>query len=327
MPMMARRMQRPQRSELAVPASSARFIDKATGCAADAIFLDLEDAVIPELKVQARNNAIAALNDIDWGGKTVSVRVNALDTQWGCRDIMEVAEACPRLDRILLPKCDTPGHVHTVELMLGGIELGLKRERRIGMEALIETAKGLANVEAIAAAGGRLEALIFGAGDYQLDMKIFQRSVGAPSANYTVLTDADGKGERARHWNDPWHFALARVANACRAYGLAPIDGPFTNIGDADGFRAAAVRAAALGFEGKWAIHPSQIEVANEVYTPTPRQLAWAREVLEALAAAAKEGRGAVKNKDGDMIDMAHRKMAHAILERAARIAEYAGKR
>ncbi len=297
-------MQRPQRSELAVPASSARFIDKAAGCAADAIFLDLEDAVIPELKVQARNNAIAALNDIDWGGKTVSVRVNALDTQWGCRDIMEVAEACPRLDRILLPKCDTPGHVIAVELMLGGIELGLKRERRIGMEALIETAKGLANVEAIAATGGRLEALIFGAVDYQLDMKIFHASV-----------------------NDPWHFELARVANACRAYGLAPIDGPFTNIGDPEGFRAAAVRAAALGFEGKWAIHPSQIEVANEVYTPTPMQLAWAREVLEALAAAGKEGRGAVKNKDGDMIDMAHRKMAHAILERAARIAEYAGKR
>ena len=301
---MSGRRQRPQRSELAVPASSARFIDKAAGCAADAIFLDLEDAVIPELKVQARKNAIAALNDIDWGGKTVSVRVNALDTQWGCRDIMEVAEACPRLDRILLPKCDTPGHVHTVELMLGGIELGLKRERRIGMEALIETAKGLANVEAIAATGGRLEALIFGAVDYQLDMKIFHASV-----------------------NDPWHFELARVANACRAYGLAPIDGPFTNIGDPEGFRAAAVRAAALGFEGKWAIHPSQIEVANEVYTPTPMQLAWAREVLEALAAAGKEGRGAVKNKDGDMIDMAHRKMAHAILERAARVAEYAGKR
>lgn len=301
---MSGRRQRPQRSELAVPASSARFIDKAAGCAADAIFLDLEDAVIPELKVQARKNAIAALNDIDWGGKTVSVRVNALDTQWGCRDIMEVAEACPRLDRILLPKCDTPGHVHTVELMLGGIELGLKRERRIGMEALIETAKGLANVEAIAATGGRLEALIFGAVDYQLDMKIFHASV-----------------------NDPWHFALARVANACRAYGLAPIDGPFTNIGDADGFRAAAVRAAALGFEGKWAIHPSQIEAANEVYTPTPMQLAWAREVLEALAAAGKEGRGAVKNKDGDMVDLAHQKMAHAILERAARIVEYAGGR
>ena len=325
MPMMAGRLHRLQRSELAVPASSARFIDKAARCAADAIFLDLEDAVIPQRKVQARNNAIAALNDIDWGAKTVSVRVNALDTQWGCRDIMEVATACPRLDRILLPKCDTPAHVHTVALMLGGIELGLQRERRIGIEALIETAKGLANVEAIAAADGRLAALIFGAGDYQLDMKIFARSVGAPSANYTVLTDADDKGERARHWNDPWHFALARVANACRAYGLVPIDGPYTNIGDAEGFRSAAVRAAALGFEGKWAIHPSQIEVANEVYTPTSMQLAWAREVLEALAAAGKEGRGAVKNKDGDMIDLAHQKMAQAILERAARIAEGAG--
>ena len=319
------RGRRLHRSELAVPASSPRFIEKATTCAADAIFLDLEDAVVPERKVQARKEAIAALNDLDWGERTMSVRVNALDTQWGCRDIIELAEACPRLDRILLPKCDSPAHVAAAELMLGGIELGLRRPRRIGLEALIETARGMANVEATAAAGGRLEALIFGPGDYQLDMRIFQRSVGAPSADYVVLTDPDAAGARQRHWNDPWHFGLARVANACRAYGLLPIDGPFTNIGDPEGFHAAAVRAAALGYEGKWAIHPSQIEIANAVYTPSREQVAWAQEVLAALEAAGIEGRGAVKTKDGDMIDMAHLKMARAILDRAGSVATRMG--
>lgn len=323
---MTARTDRLQRSELAVPATSLRFIEKAAQSAADAVFLDLEDAVLPALKLQARKNAIAALNEVDWGTRTVSVRVNALDTQWGWRDIIEVAEASPRLDRILLPKCESPGHVQAVELMLGGIEAGQQRARRIGLEALIETAKGVANVEAIAAAGERLEALIFGAGDYQLDMRIFQRSVGAPSAKYAVLTDPGAGGRRERHWNDPWHFALARVANACRAHGLLPIDGPFTNIGDPDGLRAAAERAAALGFEGKWAIHPSQIEVANDVFAPSAEQIGWAREVLAALAAAGGEGRGAVKNKDGDMIDMAHVKMANVLLERAERVARRAGR-
>jgi malyl-CoA/(S)-citramalyl-CoA lyase len=314
--------ERLHRSELAVPATSPRFIEKATQCSADAVFLDLEDSVVPELKAQARRNAIEALNELDWGPRTISVRVNALDTEWGCRDIIEIAEACPRLDRILLPKCDTPAHLMAVELMLCGIERGHERARRIGIEALIETAKGVANVEAIAATGERLEALIFGAGDYQLDMRIDQRSVGAPNMKYAVLTDAAPGGERERHWNDPWHFALARVANACRAYGRLPIDGPFTNIADPQGLRAAAERAAALGFEGKWAIHPSQIEVANEVFSPSAEQLVWAREVLAAIAAGGGQGRGAVRSKDGNMIDMAHVKMAKALLERGAQVAK-----
>lgn len=309
-----------QRSELAVPASSIRFMEKAAACPADAIFLDLEDAVIPELKLKARAQAIEAINQLDWGGKLVSVRVNGLDTEWGCRDIVDIAQSCPRLDRIVLPKCDTVGHVQTLELMLGSIELGLDRAEPIGLEALIETAKGLANVEAIAATGTRLKALIFGGGDYQLDMKIFNRSVGAPSATYAVLTDADAQGARARHWNDPWHFALARVANACHANGLVPLDGPFTNIGDPDGLRAAAQRAAALGFLGKWAIHPSQIECANEIFSPTADQVTWAEHVLRAMAEAGKLGRGAVKDKHGDMIDIAHVKMAKAIQARSGLI-------
>jgi malyl-CoA/(S)-citramalyl-CoA lyase len=310
-----------------VPATSERFIKKAALSAADAIFLDLEDAVIPELKVKARAMAVQALNEVDWGTKTVSVRVNALDTEWGFRDIIAVAEACPRLDRILLPKCDSPAHVHTVEMLLASLEqgLGASRTRPIALEALIETASGMANVEAIASTGTRLEALIFGAGDYQLDMRIYERSVGAPSADYVVLTDGSEPSQRQRHWNDPWHFALARVANACRANGIVPVDGPFTNIADPEGFKAATLRSAALGFEGKWAIHPTQIETANEVFSPSPAQLQWAHEVLEVMEAARREGRGAVKTRNGDMVDMAHLKMAKAILARAELLGDRPG--
>ena len=312
-------MYRLQRSELAVPATSMAFIKKAAASRADAIFLDLEDSVPDHLKQQARDNAIQAINSVDLGRKMVSVRVNGLETQWGCRDIVEVAERCVRLDRILLPKCDTPYHLKTVELMLGSIELGMGRERPIAIEALIETAKGLANVEKIAASGSRLEALIFGPGDYQLDMQIFERSVGAPSPNYVVLTDGNGAA-RERHWNDPWHFSMARIANACRANNLQPIDGPFTNIGDLTGFQSAAMRALALGFEGKWAIHPSQIEAANDIFSPSKVQVAWAHEVRKVLAEAKQQGKGAAKTEDGHMVDIAHGKMALAILDRAAKV-------
>jgi malyl-CoA/(S)-citramalyl-CoA lyase len=185
---------------------------------------------------------------------------------------------------------------------------------------LIETPRGVANVEAIAQAGGRLYALVFGGGDYQLDLGSFQGAVGAPSADYVVLTDDDGRRARERHWNDLWHFATARIANACRAFGLVPIDGPFSIIRDVEGLRAATRRAGALGFEGKMAIHPSQIETIHEVLTPTAGQIAWANEVIEAMAAAEREGRGAVKDKNGDMIDLMHIKLANKLLERAAGI-------
>jgi malyl-CoA/(S)-citramalyl-CoA lyase len=166
--------------------------------------------------------------------------------------------------------------------------------------------------------------MVFGGGDYQLDLGSFQRGVGAPSPEYLVLTDDDGKGARERHWNDLWHYAMARIANACRAYGLAPIDGPFTGIADTEGLRAAARRALALGFEGKMAIHPSQIEAINELMSPTAQQIEWAHEALAAMAAAAAEGRGAVKDKRGEMIDLMHVKLARKLLDRAERIARKA---
>ncbi|MDP1908576.1 MAG: CoA ester lyase, partial [Hyphomicrobium sp.] len=265
-----------------MPATSARFLEKAAQSPADAVFIDLEDAVIANLKVTARANAIAALNQLDWGRRSVSVRVNGLDTPWGCRDILDVVEACPRLDSILLPKCDS-ADVHAVDVMIGAAEQAAPRQRSVGIMGLIESARGVANVEAIAQAGGRLNTLVFGGGDYQLDLGSFQGSVGAPSPDYLILTDPDGQGARQRHWNNLWHFSMARIANACRAYDLRPIDGPFSVIGDPEGLRAAVRRASALGFEGKMAIHPSQIDTIHEVVTPSRDQVEWANEVIAAM--------------------------------------------
>ena len=306
------------RSLLAVPASSPRFMEKAAQGHADAIFLDLEDAVIPQLKPKARLDAITAINQLDWGARGVAVRVNGFGTAWGCRDIIEVVEACPRLDYVLLPKCEEAADVHAVDVMIRSAEASAPRERKVGIMGLIETPRGVANVEAIARAGGRLRALVFGGGDYQLDLGSFQRAVGAPAADYVVLTDADGAGPRERHWNDLWHFATARIANACRAFGVMPIDGPYSGIPDLEGLRAAAKRARVLGFECKMAIHPSQVDTIHEVMTPSAAQIAWAKEVLEAMEAAAREGRGAVKDKNGEMIDLMHIKVANKLLERAA---------
>lgn len=305
-----------QRSVLSVPATSRRFIEKALKTPADAIVLDLEDAVTVDLKAQARADAIAAVNGCDWGNRTVTVRVNGLDTPWGVRDILEVVEACPRLDRIVLPKCDSPMHVAAADLILGGVEAGLKRNRLVGIEGLIESAKGMTSVEAIAAYGGRLQALIYGGGDYQLDMHTILRPVGGPSPRYVVLTDNDESGLRQRHWNDPWHFALARVVNACRANGLLAIDGPFTGIDDADGLSSAADRTSILGFDGKWAIHPSQLEAINAAFSPTPDQLVWARDVLEAMRVGQEAGRGAVRGRSGEMLDLAQIRMAHFLIGR-----------
>jgi malyl-CoA/(S)-citramalyl-CoA lyase len=308
------------RSLLAVPATSPRFLEKAAQGPADAIFIDLEDAVINALKPKARGDAIAAINGLDWGGRIVAVRVNGLGTSWGCRDILDVVEACPRLDHVLLPKCESPGDVHAVEVMIRSAESAASRDREVGIMGLIETPRGVVNVEAIAQAGGRLNALVFGGGDYQLDLGSFQRAVGAPSADYVVLTDDDGRNARERHWNDLWHFATARIANACRAFGVLPIDGPFSGIRDVEGLRAAAKRAGALGFEGKMAIHPSQIEIIHEVLTPAAGQIAWANDVIEAMAVAEREGRGAVKDKNGEMVDLMHIKLARKLLDRAASI-------
>jgi malyl-CoA/(S)-citramalyl-CoA lyase len=308
-----------QRSELAVPATSPRFFEKAAASAADVIFLDLEDAVAPGRKDEARAQAIAALNDRDWGTRTMAVRVNGLDTPWAHQDILEVAREAPRLDLILLPKAGSAFDVQFVAQLLTLVERQTGRAKRTGIEVLIETAKGVANVEEIAQASDRLEAMIFGVGDYTVEMRTYDEVFGTPSPRYAVLTHGDEGAGRQRHWNDQWHFAMARIANACRAYGLRPIDGPFTDFRDAEGYRASAQRAAALGFEGKWAIHPSQIELANAAFSPTAEQLAWAARITAMIEETNRAGQGAV-GADGVLVDMAHLKMADAIVQRQALI-------
>lgn len=308
------RIARIQRSELAVPATSIPFFEKAARGPADTLFLDLEDAVAPPRRAEARANAVIALNEVDWGTKTVSVRVNGLTTPWAIADIIAVAR-CPRLDMILLPKVETAGDVEFLDRLLAGLELEIPRERPLGIEILIETTKGLANVEAIAAASSRLEGIIFGVGDYSIELENFDTIFGASNPDYAVLARGDGAPQR--HWNDQWHFALARIANACRAYGLRPIDGPFTNYGDPEGYRESAIRARALGFEGKWAIHPSQVAIANEVFSPTLGQIEWARRISDRMAEEAAKGSGAI-GVDGVLFDRAHVKLADKILARAA---------
>lgn len=308
-----------QRSELAVPGSNPGLFEKAAASKADIVFLDVEDAVAPDDKEQARRNIIEALNDIDWGQKSMMVRINGLDTHYMYRDVVDIVEACPRLDMLLIPKVGTPADVYAIDMLVTQIESAKKRDKRLGFEVLIETALGMANVESIAQASRRLEAMSFGVADYAASTRARTTVIGGVNRDSGVLTDPDEQGRRHYFWTDPWHAAQTRMLVACRAYGLRPIDGPFGDFGDADGFRAAANRAAVLGYEGKWAIHPSQVALANEVFTPTEAEVARARRIVEAMAEAAKAGRGAV-SLDGRLIDIASIRMAEALLAKAARM-------
>ena len=310
------------RSELAVPGSNTRALEKAPTLGADIVFLDLEDAVAPDDKEQARENVIAALNGQDWTACAVSVRINGLDTHWCYRDIVELVErAGSNLDTILIPKVGTPADVLFVATMLDQIEAA-KGLAPINLHILIETALGMANVEAIAqTCPQRLEAMVFGVADYAASTQARTTNIGGANPEYAVLTDPTGSGARERHWGDQWHYALSRMVVACRAYGLRPIDGPFGDYQDGDGYTAAARRAAQLGCEGKWAIHPSQIALANDVFTPSPDEVSRARRILEAMRAAAAEGKGAV-SLDGKLIDAASIKMAENLVRKVDQMSD-----
>jgi malyl-CoA/(S)-citramalyl-CoA lyase len=307
------------RSELAVPGTNPALFEKAAQSAADIIFLDCEDAVAPDDKDQARRNIVQGLNEVDWGAKTMMVRINGLDTHYMYRDVVDIVEACPRLDMILIPKVGVPQDVYAVDMLVTQIESAKQRDKRIGFEVLIETALGMANVEAIAQASRRLEAMSFGVADYAASTRARTTVIGGVNKDSGVLSDADAEGRRQYFWTDPWHAAQTRMLVACRAYGLRPIDGPFGDFKDPDGFIAAANRAAVLGYEGKWAIHPSQIELANSVFTPSEAEVGKARRILEAMAQAAKDGRGAV-SLDGRLIDIASIRMAQALIAKAEAI-------
>ncbi|WP_420621580.1 HpcH/HpaI aldolase/citrate lyase family protein [Candidatus Poriferisodalis sp.] len=306
------RRRRLHRSELAVPGSLPSLFEKAAASSADYVFLDLEDAVAPDDKESARHNVIEALAGIDWraAGKTVSVRINGLDTHYMYRDLVDVVEqAGVHLDTVMIPKVGVPGDVYTVDALLSQMEQALGLRHRIGVEALIETALGMANVEAVAAASPRLEALHFGVADYAASCRARTMTIGGLNPDYP---------------GDQWHSALSRLLVACRANGLRAIDGPFGDFSDPEGFMAGARRAAALGYDGKWAIHPTQVDLANEVFTPPAAEVEQARRVLGALDEAAAAGRGAAQ-LDGRMIDAASARMARNVVETADAIAAVTG--
>ena len=302
------RKPRLQRSELAVPASNPTMIDKAAEGAADYVFLDLEDAIAPSEKEQARKNAIQALNDIDWAakGKTVSVRINGLDTHYMYRDVVDVMEqAGGRVHTLLVPKVGVTGDLYMVEAMVNQIEQAKGLSNRVGLEALIETALGMANVESIAQFGGRLEALHFGIADFAASMRARTTNIGGLNPQYP---------------GDQWHASISRMVVACRAYGLRAIDGPFGDFSDPQGYKDGARRAAALGCEGKWAIHPSQVSLANEVFSPPEAEVTRARRIVAELRKAEAMGKGAA-SLDGRMIDAASERMAQNVLVLADAIA------
>jgi len=309
------------RSELAVPGSQVKLFEKAARSSADVVFLDLEDAVAPDDKPQARKNIIQALHDIDWGNKTLSVRINGLDTHYMYRDLVEVLEAAgDKLDLIMIPKVGTAADVYAVDMLVTQIETAKGFKKRIGFELIIETALGMQNIHEIAAASKRNESLHFGVADYSASTRARTTNIGGANPDYAVLTDAEGETGRVSHWGDMWHYAIARMVVAARANGLRPVDGPFGDFSDADGYRAAARRSAVLGCEGKWAIHPSQLALANEVFTPPEAEIAKAKRILAAMAEAEREGRGAVA-LDGKLIDYASIRQAQALVKTAERIA------
>jgi malyl-CoA/(S)-citramalyl-CoA lyase len=308
------------RSELAVPGSQPQFFEKAAKGPADIVFLDLEDAVAPDEKEKARKNIIDGLNTLDWHGKTLSVRINGLDTHYMYRDVVDVVEqAGDKLQLIMIPKVGTAADVYALDMLVTQIETAKRFRNRIGFELIIETALGMQNVHEISGASKRIESLHFGVADYAASTRARTTNIGGANPDYAVLTDKDEGGRRETHWGDMWHYALARMVVAARANGIRPIDGPFGDFSDAEGYRAAARRAAALGCEGKWAIHPSQVALANEMFTPSPKEVDRARRILAAMAEAKRDGRGAVA-LDGRLIDIASIRQAEVLVRKAEAI-------
>ena len=308
------------RSQLAVPASQLRMIEKAATSEADVVFLDLEDAVAPADKETARQNVVDAVNQKDWGKKSISFRVNGLDTHYMYRDLIDVVENCgQKLDLVMVPKVGTAADVYAVDMLLTQIEVAKGFTNRIGIEVLIESALGMQNIHDIAQASPRLEALHFGAGDYSASLHAKTTHIGGTNADYSVLSDENENGERLSYLGDHHHHALSKLVIAARANGLRPVDSAFGDFSDPEGYRASAKRAAAMGCEGKWAIHPSQIPLANEIMGPDPEEIERAHRILAAMQEAASEGKGAV-TFEGRMIDAANIRQAEMLVKKAKMI-------
>ncbi len=306
---------RPNRCQLFGPGSRPALFEKMAASAADVINLDLEDSVAPSDKDSARANIIRATHEVDWGRKTLSVRINGLDTPWWYKDVVELLEqASDRLDQIMIPKVGCAADVYAVDALVTAIERAKGRARPISFEVIIESAAGIAHVEEIAASSPRLQAMSLGAADFAASMGMQTTGIGGTQENYYMLQGG------ARHWSDPWHWAQAAIVAACRTHGVLPVDGPFGDFSDDEGFRAQARRSATLGMVGKWAIHPKQVALANEVFTPSDAAVSDAREILAAMETAKANGQGATTWK-GKLIDIASMKQAEVIVRQAELIA------
>jgi len=282
---------------------------------ADVINLDLEDSVAPDDKAAARVNIIQAIGDIDWGRKTLSARINGLDTPFWYRDVVDLLEqADERLDQIMIPKAGNAADIYAVDALVTSVEAAGGRKKRIGLEVIIETAAGIAHVEEIAAASPRLTAMSLGAADFAASMGMQTTGIGGTQESYYMVREGQ------RYWPDPWHSAQVAIVAACRTHGVLPVDGPFGDFSDDEGFLAQARRSATLGMVGKWAIHPKQVALANEVFTPSEVAVAEAREILAAMDEAQKIGAGAAVYK-GRLVDIASVRQAEVIVRQAELIA------
>ncbi|WP_394153718.1 L-malyl-CoA/beta-methylmalyl-CoA lyase [Loktanella salsilacus] len=305
---------RPNRCQLFGPGSNTKLFAKMAASDADVINLDLEDSVSPNDKDAARANIIQAINDIDWNTKHLSVRINSLDTPFWYRDVVDLLEqAGDRLDQIMIPKVGCAADVYAVDALVTAIEAAKGRRQRIAFEVIIESAAGLTNVGDIAAASPRLQAMSLGAADYAASMGMQTTGIGGTQDNYYMLHS------ETRHYSDPWHWAQTAIVAACRTHGILPVDGPFGDFSDDEGYRAQARRSATLGMVGKWAIHPKQIALANEVFTPSDEAVAEAREILAAMEQAKAQGQGATVYK-GRLVDIASIKQAEVIVKQSQMI-------
>lgn len=306
---------RPNRCQLFGPGSRPALFAKMATSAADVINIDLEDSVAPSDKESARANVIAAINDVDWGRKTLSVRINGLDSPWWYRDVVDVLEqAGDRLDQIMIPKVGCAADIYAVDALVTAIERAKGRAKPIRFEVIIESAAGISHVEEIAAASPRLVAMSLGAADFAASMGMQTTGIGGTQDNYYMLR------EGAKYWADPWHWAQAAIVAACRTHGILPVDGPLGDFSDDEAYRAQARRSATLGMVGKWAIHPKQVALANEVFTPSDAAVSEAREILQAMADATQRGEGATVYK-GRLVDIASIKQAEVIVKQAEMIA------
>ena len=304
------------RCQLFGPGSRTALFEKMAKSEADVINIDLEDSVAPDDKDAARKQTIQAIGDIDWGDKTLSVRINGLDTPFWYRDVVDLLEqASERLDLIMIPKVGNASDIYAVDALVTAVERAKGRDKRIGFEVIIESAAGISHVEEIAASSPRLQAVSLGAADFAASMGMATTGIGGTQENYYMHREGQ------QYWSDPWHWAQANIVAACRTHGVLPVDGPFGDFSDKEGFMAQARRSATLGMVGKWAIHPSQIALSNEVFSPTDEAITEAREILAAMEEAKRSGAGATVYK-GRLVDIASIRQAEVIVRQAELIAK-----